>query len=150
MKARKSTLLPFGRGTNSRVPVRRFMTPKITRRALRPLSQTLATSPRFDQPERSGGKSNRSVSSSAHTTLRRGRARICLRMRRFFLALRVRVEDVTRPLPDVVQPVQGPAEGVLRQPPAGANFQDLLEQGHGPAGVRVAQILRRGPQQRLQ
>jgi hypothetical protein len=71
-------------------------------------------------------------------------------MRRFFLALRVRVEDVTRPLPDVVQPVQCPAEGVLRQPPAGTDFQDLLEQGHRPAGVRVAPVLRRGPQQGLQ
>src|SRR5947209_2689817 len=146
MRARKSMLFPFSRGTNSRVPVRRFMTPKMTRRALRPLSQTFATSPRLDQPARSGGKSNRSVSSSASTTLRRGKARICRRMRRFLLALGVRLQDVTRPLPDVLQPAQGAAEGVIRQPPAGADLQGLLEQGHRPAGVRVAQVLRRGPQ----
>ena len=78
----KSPLRPFRRGTNSRVPVRRFIAPKITRRALRPLSQTLAASPRFDQAARNGGNSNRSVSSWANTTLRRGRARICRRMRR--------------------------------------------------------------------
>ena len=61
----KVATAPFSRGTNSRVPVRKFIAPKITRRALRPLSQTLASSPRFDQAARNGGNSNRSVSSWA-------------------------------------------------------------------------------------
>src|SRR5512142_1953244 len=97
----KSPLRPFSRGKNNRVPVRRFITPKITRRALRPLSQTLATSPRFDQAARNGGNSSRSVSSWANTTLRRGRARICRRMRRFFLSWQTWVEAAFLELAEV-------------------------------------------------
>src|SRR3954468_19674969 len=119
------------------------MAPKITRRALRPVSQTRATSPRFDQLARRGGKSSRSVSSWARMTLRRGRARICWRMRRFFLALGVRLQVVARPLPDVIQPVQGAAQRVARHLTPRSEFQKLLEQGDRPARVRAAQVLRR-------
>src|SRR5512142_502912 len=132
----KSPLRPFSRGTNSRVPVRRFIAPKITRRALRPLSQTLATSPRFDQAARNGGNSSRSVSSWANTTLRRGRVRICPRIRRSFRALRVRVQVVTRPLPHVIQSAQRPAKSVLGQPLLRGDLQDLVEQRHRPTHVR--------------
>jgi hypothetical protein len=83
------------------------------RRALRPLNHTLATSPRLNQPARKGGNSSRSLSSSASTTLRRGRAWICRRMRRFFLTLGVRLQVVPRPLPHVIEPVQCPAQGVV-------------------------------------
>src|SRR5512135_1090666 len=140
----KSPLRPFWRGKNNRVPVRRFITPKITRRALRPLSQTLATSPRFDQAARNGGNSSRSVSSWANTTLRRGRARIWRRIRRFFLALGVRIQVVAGPLPDVVQPVQSPAKRVLGDPLRRGHLQDFEEQGHRPTGVRIAEVLGRG------
>ena len=129
------------RGTNSRVPVRKFIAPKITRRALRPLSQTLASSPASTK-RRNGGNSNRSVSSWANTTLRRGRARICLRMRRFFLALGVRIQVVARPLPYVIQPIQRPAKSVVGHPLLRGNLQDLLEQRHRPTHVRGAEILR--------
>jgi hypothetical protein len=71
-------------------------------------------------------------------------------MRRFFLALRVRVQDVAGPFPDVVQAVQGAAEGILRHPAARAAFQGVLEQGHGPTAVRVAQALGRAGQQGCQ
>src|SRR5205085_7484238 len=115
----------------------------MTRRALRPLSQTLAASPRFAHPARNGGKSSRSVSSSASTTLRGGKARICHRMRRFFLALWVRLQDIAGPLPDVVQPPQRPADGALTEAEARTQVQHLLEQRHGPTHVRVAEPLGR-------
>ena len=85
---------PLSRGTNSRVPVRRFIAPKITRRAFRPLSQTLATSPRFDRAARNGGNSSRSVSSWANTTLCRGRPRIYRRIRPFFLGWQTQLDDI--------------------------------------------------------
>lgn len=125
----KSPLRPFRRGTNSRVPVRRFIAPKITCRALPPLSQTRATSPRFDQAARNGGNSSRSVSSWANTTLRRGRTRICRRIRRFFLALGVRDQVVPRAFPQVIHPVQRPAQRGLGHPPLRGDLQDFLEQG---------------------
>src|SRR5439155_15236474 len=103
------------------------MAPKMTRRALRPLSQTRAGSPRFDQPARNGGNSSKSVSSCASTTLRAGRPRICRRMRRFFLAQRVRLEVVARPLPDVVHALQRPAHGVIGDALVGEELKDLLE-----------------------
>jgi hypothetical protein len=71
-------------------------------------------------------------------------------MRRFFLAQRVGIEDVARPLPDVIQSAQGAADGVVGQPSAGAKFEGVLEQGHCPTGVRKAQVLGRAGQQRLQ
>src|SRR5436190_2064410 len=146
----KSALRPLARGTNSRAPVRMFIPPKITRRALRPLSQTRATPPRLDHPARSGGNSNRSVSSWAGTTLRRGRAAICRRMRLFFLALGVGVQVMARPLPHITQPVQRAAERVVGQPPPRGHFQKLLDQGDRPAHMRSAEVLRREGQQRFQ
>src|SRR3954469_5833825 len=117
------------------------MAPKITRRALRPVSQTRATSPRFDQLARRGGKSSRSVSSWARMTLRRGRARICWRMRRFFLALGVRLQVVARPLPDVIQAPQRAAHGVLGHRLLGGDLQGMAQQRHGPTGVGKAEVL---------
>jgi len=64
-------------------------------------------------------------------------------MRRFFLALGVRVEVVARPLPHVLQPAQRPPQRVLGRPPFRGELQDLLEQGYGPARVRVAEFLGR-------
>ncbi len=80
------------------------MFPKMTRRAFRPLKCTLAGWPFSDQPARNGGNISRSVSSWASTTRRRGKAWICRRIRRFFLALRVGIEDIAGPLPDVAEP----------------------------------------------
>jgi hypothetical protein len=45
----------------------------------------------------------------------------------FFLALRVRVQVVTRPLPDGVQAVQGPAKRVFGHPLLRGDLQDLAE-----------------------
>ncbi len=67
-------------------------------------------------------------------------------MRRFFLALRVGQEVVTRPLPDVVQPVQGPADRVVGQPLVQEVLQQVAQQRHRPVGVRGAEVLR-GQQQ---
>src|SRR5262245_11208895 len=106
------------------------MAPKMTRRTFRPHSRTTARCPRGAQQQRSGGNSNRSVSSSTRKTLR-GRAalisRTCWRIRRFFLALGVRVEDIAAPLPGVAQAVQFPAEGVARERLAGAPRYLLLQ-----------------------
>jgi hypothetical protein len=74
-------------------------------------------------------------------------------MRRFFLALGVRLQVVARPLPHVIELVQRPAHGVVRHPPSRGDFQKLLKQGDRPAHVRAAQVLGRegqeGPKQML-
>jgi hypothetical protein len=74
-------------------------------------------------------------------------------MRRFFLALGVRVQVVTRPLPDVVQPIQGPAKSVFGYPLLRGDLQDLAKQWHRPTCVRIAEVLGRSgeesPQQVL-
>lgn len=71
-------------------------------------------------------------------------------MRRFFLALRVRVQVVAGPLPYVVQPVQSPAKSVFGHPLLRGYLQDLAEQGHRPAYVRVAEVLGRDGEEGLQ
>lgn len=71
-------------------------------------------------------------------------------MRRFFLALRVRVQVVAGPLPDIVQPVQCPAQGVVGRPSLRGGLQDLAEQRHRPAYVREAEVLGRGGEEGLQ
>lgn len=71
-------------------------------------------------------------------------------MRRFFLALRVRLQVVAGPLPDVIQPVQGPAKRVFGDRLLRGDLQDLAEQGHGPTGVRIAEVLGRGGEEGLQ
>src|SRR5262245_44307845 len=115
------------------------MAPKMTRRALRPLRRTWAGSPRLAQPARSGGNSSRSVSSCARTTLRGGNVLMCRRIRCFFPPqLRVGVQDVARPLPDVIQPAQDAADGVIGGLATCALLQGVPEQGHGPAAVGVA------------
>jgi hypothetical protein len=64
-------------------------------------------------------------------------------MRRFFPPqLRVGLQVVARPLPHVIQPVQRAAEGVLGYQLPRGDLQGLPEQGHGPVGVRVAEVLR--------
>jgi hypothetical protein len=71
-------------------------------------------------------------------------------MSRFFLAQGVRVEDVARPLPDVIQPTQGAADGIVGYPAAGAACEGILEEGHRPSGVRQTHVLGRAGQQRFQ
>jgi hypothetical protein len=71
-------------------------------------------------------------------------------MSRFFLALRVRVQVVAWPLPHIVQPVQGPAQGVLGHPLLRGDLQDLTEEGHRPAHVRVTEVLGRCGEEGLQ
>jgi hypothetical protein len=68
-------------------------------------------------------------------------------MRRFFLALGVRVEVVARPLPDVIQAAQRPADGVGRHALLGEELKHLAEQRHRPAGRRVAEVLGREGEQ---
>src|SRR5262245_1729109 len=116
------------------------MAPNTTRRALWPLRSTSLGWPRSDQADRSGGNSNKSVSSSSRTTLRGGKCPIRRRIRRFFPPqLGVRVEDVAGPLPHEPLPQQLPADGIVGGPPAGVAGQVVLEQGHGPLGGPVAQ-----------
>jgi hypothetical protein len=62
-------------------------------------------------------------------------------MRRFFLALRVGGEVVARPLPHVLQAVQGPAQGALRDALLGQALQGRAEQRHRPGRVRRPEIL---------
>jgi hypothetical protein len=64
-------------------------------------------------------------------------------MRRFFLALGVRLEVVARPLPDVIAAPQRPADGVVGGALVGDEFEYLAQQGHRPAGGRVAEVLGR-------
>lgn len=71
-------------------------------------------------------------------------------MRRFFLALRVGVQVVARPLPHVIQPVQRPPQGVIGKPLSRANLQRLLQQGDRPAHVRPAEFLGRVGEEVLQ
>jgi hypothetical protein len=69
-------------------------------------------------------------------------------MRLFFPPqLRVGVEDVARPLPDVVQLVQLAADGVVGGAPARLAPDLLLEQGHGPGRGWVAEALGRAAEQ---
>src|SRR5512133_1436781 len=82
------------------------MHPKIARRAFQPLSITRADSPRGDHIARNGGNRSRSVSSSTSTMLRGGKLPSTRRSRLFFLALRIRRQHITRPLPDVPKPMQ--------------------------------------------
>lgn len=71
-------------------------------------------------------------------------------MRRFFLALGVRLQVVPRPLPNEVQPVQRAAQRVVGYLPPRRDCQELLEQGDRPAHVRAAQVLGREGQEGLQ
>jgi hypothetical protein len=71
-------------------------------------------------------------------------------MRRFFLALRVRLQVVPRSLPDVIQLVQRATQRVVGNLAPRGDFQDFLEQGDRPAHVRAAQVLRREGQEGLQ
>jgi hypothetical protein len=48
-------------------------------------------------------------------------------MRRFFLALGVRLQVVPRSLPHVIEPVQRAAQRVVRYLPPCGDFQELLE-----------------------
>lgn len=71
-------------------------------------------------------------------------------MRRFFLALGVRLQVVPRPLPHVIQPVQRAAQRVVGHLPPRGDFQELLEQGDRPAHVWAAQVLGREGQEGFQ
>jgi hypothetical protein len=71
-------------------------------------------------------------------------------MRRFFLALGVRVQVVSRPLPHVVQSLQNPAKGVIGYPSFRGDLQDRAEQRHRPTHMRVAEILGRNGEESLQ
>jgi hypothetical protein len=68
-------------------------------------------------------------------------------MRRFFLAQGVGFQEGARPLPYVIQPVQRPAECVVREAPVRADLEHLLEQRDSPAGVGIVEILWRGSEQ---
>jgi hypothetical protein len=71
-------------------------------------------------------------------------------MRRFFLALRVRLQVVARPLPDVIEPAQRPAKCILGNPLLGGDLQDLLKKRYGPVHVRVTEVLGREGEEGLQ
>src|SRR5438874_1558010 len=104
----------------------------MTRRALPPEIRTGSGSPRRPQAARSGGKSNKSVSSSkslAHSGARRFSSRL---IRRFFLSLGVRIEHIAGPLPRVPLLVELSADGTPRRRRAAPAGQMPLEQWNGP------------------
>jgi hypothetical protein len=110
--------------------------------ALRPVSQTLAWTPRGAHAKRKGGKSSRSVSSSARMTLRSGSFAICRRIQRFFLSVRVGLEHVARALPHLVPLVQRASDGAHRDVDPHSHRQKRAEQRRRPAGRRVAEGVR--------
>jgi hypothetical protein len=67
-------------------------------------------------------------------------------MRRFFVALGVRVEHVTRPLPDVPQLVHLPADRRLGEALLTPALQVLAQQRDGPFDRLVAELLRAPPE----
>src|ERR1700752_1914765 len=99
------------------------------RRALKPEMNTLAGWLRRAKPARTGGKSSRSVSSSASRAVRAGKARIRRSSWLFFLCLRVGRQPVAEALPPVTQlrhvpPHRGDGDRILGQ----AKLQIGLEQ----------------------
>jgi hypothetical protein len=76
--------------------------------------------------------------------LRRGNCLICWRIRLFFPPqLRVGIQGVAWPLPDVVQAVQFAAQRVDRDVLAALTLQVRSEQANGPLGGGIGKILRR-------
>jgi hypothetical protein len=71
-------------------------------------------------------------------------------MRRFFLALWVRVEVVAWPLPNEVEPAQRPPHGIVGYPLLGEEVQGLLEQWDRPTHPGVAEVLGRESEESLQ
>jgi len=72
-------------------------------------------------------------------------------MRLFFPPqLGVGYQVVARPLPHVVEPAQGAAHSIIGDAQAGGGVEGVGQHGHRPAGVRVAQGLRRAGQQGLE
>lgn len=71
-------------------------------------------------------------------------------MRRFFLALGVGVQVIAGPLPHVIQPAEGAAQGVRGHRLLRGDFQRFLEQGHVPTRVWVAEFLGRACEERCQ
>src|SRR3954469_20686762 len=112
--------------------------------------RTFAGSPLSAQPARNGGNIIRSVSSWAGTTLRRGGARVCRRIPRFFLALGVRVEHVAWPLPEVTEPPDPTPHRLVRRSEPQVLLQLLPEEGDRPVRVRIAEVLGRLAHQRRQ
>src|SRR5262249_54473363 len=113
--------------------------PNTTRRALKPDNGTSSARPRLAQAARKGGNSSRSVSSSNSLTQRAGNCRKRRRMRRFFVALGVWVQDVARSLPDVAQVVQLAADGARGEAACTPGGQLLLQEAHGPRDCLVAE-----------
>jgi hypothetical protein len=118
------------------------MVPKSTRLALRPVSQTLACSPRGAHPARRGGKRRRSVSSSARMTLCGGSRSIRRRIRRFFLSVRIGPQHVAGALPHLVHPMEHASDGTRRDVHPHPHRQDIAEQRRGPTLGRIAERAR--------
>src|SRR5271170_1880377 len=126
-------------------PVRRWRVPNTVRRALYPEIGTVAACPRRAQAARKGGKSNKSVSSSARSAVGAGRAWIWRKSERFFLLLRVGGQHVAEALPDITQVFQTPPQRGARSRLRGeTNLQEGSEQRYGPTvGGGIAQLERR-------
>jgi hypothetical protein len=73
---------------------------------------------------------------------------ICRRIRRFFLALRVGVQDVPRPLPDVARVVQLPPDRGRGRPLPRTAGQVLAEQRDRPLDGLVSELVRSSLQAR--
>lgn len=71
-------------------------------------------------------------------------------MRRFFLALRVRVQVVARSLAHVIQPMQRPAQRAFGHLLPGGDGPGRAEQGHRPVRGGEAEVLGRAVQEDLQ
>ena len=128
---------------NQRRPVHRFSVPKTTRRAFCPEIRTWRGCPRKAQPARNGGNNNRSVSSSANSTLRGRKFRIRARIRRFFLQLGIGLQLVPPPFPDIPQSLQPAPDGLIRKPQARAVLPLFLQQRDGPIHREVTELVGR-------
>jgi hypothetical protein len=71
-------------------------------------------------------------------------------IRRFFLALGVGRQHVTRALPDVIQLPELPADRGVRGLPPGAPFERLAQPWHRPVHLRESEVLRRQAEQDVQ
>src|SRR5215211_172116 len=117
------------------------MAPKTTCRAFQPDNRISAASPRRAQPARRGGNKSKSVSSSASTTLRGGKARTCPRMWRFFLHVRVFVQDIAVAFPDIAQAVQGAANGIVGKACVAGTLEMILQEWHGPIDRQMTKLI---------
>src|SRR5579864_7711329 len=114
----------------------------MTRRPLKPLRTTSAAWPFGAHPARKGGNNSRSVSSSLTIAVSNPKRRTNRRSARFFLCVRVGVEDVAQALPDITLTLQLAADCVLRELVARLVLDLLGKERRRPIHGKGAQLVR--------